>query len=121
MGFLGEFVEEVEGDGVDFVVDVEVFDVFVVVGYDDVDEVVDGIVFVLDEDFVVEDFVVVEDVYDYFFVDFFGGGLEGDFYVVGFFGFEVDVIRDGGLVGEGEEMGRKGVWRFMVEFDVYSF
>lgn len=120
VGLAGELVEEVKGDGVDLIVDVEALDVLAVVGHDDVDEVVDGTVLVSDEDFAVEDLVVAEDVHDHFFVDSFGGGLEGDFHAAGFFGFEVDVTRDGGLVGEGEEMGRKGVRRFTVESDAYG-
>ena len=42
VGFAGEHVEVLEGDGVDFVVDVEAFDVFAVVFHDYVDEVIDG-------------------------------------------------------------------------------
>lgn len=47
-----------DSDGINFVVDVEAFDVFSVVGHDDVDEVVDGGRLVANEDFRVEEFVV---------------------------------------------------------------
>ena len=63
--FAGEGVEMLEGDAIDFVVDVEAFDVAAVVFHDYVDEVVDGDVFVADEDFTVEEFVVAEDVVDH--------------------------------------------------------
>lgn len=42
VGFAGEGVEVLERDGVDFVVDVEAFDVGAVIFHDDVDELVDG-------------------------------------------------------------------------------
>lgn len=40
--FAGQVVEVLEGDAVDFVVDVEAFDVGSVIFHDDVDELVDG-------------------------------------------------------------------------------
>jgi hypothetical protein len=80
-----------DADGVDFVVDVEAFDVFAVVFHDGVDKVVDGGIFVAHEDFAVEHFVVFEDVVDHFFVEVFWGGLKVDFHPTGFFGLEVDV------------------------------
>jgi hypothetical protein len=91
--FAGEFVQVRDADGVDFVVDVEAFDVFAVVFHDCVDEVVDSGVFVADEDFAVEHFVVFEDVVDHFFVEVFGRGGEVDFHPAGFFGLEVDVAK----------------------------
>ena len=42
VGFVGEGVEVFEGDGVDFVVDVEAFDVGSVLLHDYIDELVDG-------------------------------------------------------------------------------
>ena len=68
VGFAGELVEVLEGDGVDFVVDVEALYVFAVVDHDGVDEVVDGGVFVADQHFGVEHLVVFEDLVDEFFV-----------------------------------------------------
>jgi len=50
-----------EGDAVDFVVYVEAFDIFSMVFHNHVDEVIDGSVFVPDEDLTVEEFVVAED------------------------------------------------------------
>ncbi len=91
MWFSCQLVEEIEGHGIDLVVDVEAFDVFAVGGHDDVDEVVDGDVFVSHEDFAVQDLVVTQDVVDHFLIKVFGGRLEGDFHAASGFGFEVDV------------------------------
>lgn len=65
----GELVQEVDRDAIDLVVHIETLDVLAVVLHDDVDEVVDGGVFVADEDFAVEDFVVAKDVEEHFFVE----------------------------------------------------
>ena len=91
VGLAGELVEEVERDRVDLVVHVQAVDVGAVVLHDDIDEVVDGGVFVADEHFAVEHLVVAEDVVDEFFVDVFGRRLEGDFHAAGFFLLQVDV------------------------------
>lgn len=62
--------------------------------HDDVDEVIYSTVFVSDEDFAVEDFVVAENVVDHFLIDIFGGCLEGYFHAASGFGFEVDVSEN---------------------------
>lgn len=93
LGLAGERVEEVEGDGVDLVVDVEAVDVGAVVGEDDVDEVVDGDVFVADEDFAVQHLVVAEDVVEHLLVDFLGWRGEGDFHAACLLQLEVDVAN----------------------------
>ena len=72
MGFASERVQEVERHGVDFVVDVETFDVFSVILHDDVDKVVNGDIFVAHENFAIEDLVVAEDVVDHFLIEVFG-------------------------------------------------
>jgi hypothetical protein len=91
VGFAGELVQMRDADGVDFVVDVQAFDVFAVVFHDGVDEVVYGGVFVAHENFAVEHFVVFEDIVDHFLVEVFGGCLEVDLHATGLFGLEVDV------------------------------
>jgi hypothetical protein len=95
--FAREFVEVRDADGVDFVVDVEAFDILAMIYHDGVDEVVDGGVFVADEDFAVEHFVVFEDVVEHFFVEVLGWRSEVYFHAAGFFGLEVDVAFGGAL------------------------
>lgn len=87
IGFPREFIEEIEGHGVDLVIYVEAFYIFAVVFHDDVYEIVYGDVLIPDEDFAVEDFVVPEDVVDHFLVDVFGWVLEGYFHAAGGFRF----------------------------------
>ena len=90
--FACELVEVLEGDGVDFVVDVEALYVFAVVDHDGVDEVIYRGVLVADQDLGVEHLVVFEDLVDEFFVQAaLWGRLEVNFHAAGFFGLEVDV------------------------------
>jgi hypothetical protein len=84
-----------------------------VVFHDGVDEVIDGGVFVADEHFAVEHFVVFEDVVEHFFVEVFGGRGEVDFHTAGFFGLEVDVALVALMLREDE-----GLWD--IEEDVWS-
>lgn len=84
-------VQEIERNAINLVVHIQALDVLAVVLHDDVDEVVDGGVFVTHQDFAVEDFVVAEDVVEHLLVEMFRGRLEGDFHAACFFGFEIDV------------------------------
>lgn len=87
-------VEEVEGDGINLVVDVEALDILPVILHDDVDEVVYGDVLVSDEDFAVEDLVVAENVVDHLLIEMFRRRGECDFHSSGGFRFEVDIAID---------------------------
>lgn len=91
LGFAGERIEEVEGDGIDLVVYVEAVDVGAVIGEDDIDEVVDGDVFVADEDFAVQHLVVAEDIVKHLLIDFLGWRSKRDFHAACLLLLEVDV------------------------------
>lgn len=59
--------------------------------HDNVDEVVDGAVFISDKNFTVENFVISENIVDHLLIDIFGWCLKRDFHAAGGFRFEIDV------------------------------
>lgn len=98
MRFPCKLVQEVERDAINFVVDVETLDVFAMVFHNDIDEVINGAVFISDENFAVENFVVAKDVVDHLLINILGGCLEGNLHTAGGLGFEVDVSGDVSLL-----------------------
>lgn len=115
----GELVEEVKRDGVDLVVDVEALDVLAVVLHDDVDEVVDGGVFVADEDFGVEDLVVAEDVVEHLVIKILGGCLEGNLHTARRLRLEVNIAKD--VSPTLEVTGQTCLRWFSIQSDTNSF
>ena len=93
MGFACELVEKVERHAVDLVVNVEAFDVFSVILHDDIDEVINGSVFIADKDFAVEDLVITEDVVDHLLIKMFRGCLEVNFHATSLLSLEIDVSK----------------------------